>query len=209
MRALWIDEGAVVNWTTIAHYFPAFTAPRSRLYLSPRDPRTSFALLEEIRARGYDAGLYRATTWDAELDPAAWARLLSGNWSKLGGQDRFLPVQANIEKEHGLDWVEAFLIAWRKLRPGLETSWALEGFQGGWIERIRLQVLESRVRLAPETYGGRMDDPAQQWDVWGTVKDLVDHGFPANRIDPFLDGRRLDPTKRGWDGFVFTQARLP
>lgn len=67
---------------------------------------------------------------------------------------------------------------------------------------IRQEIISSRVTLTPQCYGGDMTE----WDSAGTFKDLVDYGFPYQRIDLFYDAQKL---RRGWHGYAFTQDRLP
>ena len=64
-------------------------------------------------------------------------------------------------------------------------------------------VLNCRVRLAPQLYNGQM---TEVWDSLAYSRDLTKAGFPDSIISPFYDAMKLPV---GWDGFAFTQGRLP
>lgn len=201
MKALWIDENTDPDYQRIRPWFPPFEVPRARLCFAHRDPRLTPGYLQAVRERGYDVDLYWASTWDADKSPEQWAALLNDRWKALGGAERLLSVQVDIEQHDPLR-VAAFLAAWRKLRPGLRTSWTLEGFQGGWVSAIREQVLAANILIVPQAYDGAMTP----FDTDGVVRDLTARGFPHDRIVPFHDAAQL---RRGWSGYVFTQRRLP
>jgi hypothetical protein len=200
VKRLWIDENTDPDYARIKPWLPPDPPPRNRLCFAHRDPRLSPAYLEAVRGHGYDVELYWASTWDADKSPEQWAAMLNGRWLELGGAERLLSVQVDIE-EHDPLRIAAFLAAWRKLRPGLQTSWTMEGFQGGWITAIREQVLAANILLVPQAYAGDMTP----YDTDGVVRDLTSRGFPHDRIRVFHDAREL---RRGWDGYVFTQRRL-
>lgn len=203
MHAIWIDEGADPDFPLLeARGFLPGRTPPHRLFFSAREPRLRQpTYLDAVRGRGYGCGLYWADTWDAGLAGAQAAELMNRRWLELGGGVKSLHVQFNVER-HDAGYVAELLHRWRQLRPTLPTSWAMEGFQGGWIATIRAQVVTSKVLLVPEAYTGSM----APFDTAGVVKDLTDFGIPYDQVTVFHDAREL---RRGWDGFAFTQARLP
>jgi hypothetical protein len=206
LRALWIDEGEPPD--------PARLAGRAfnRLYLSARE--ATKAAVAHVRELGYAAGLYWASTWDAGLTGAQAAELMNQRWLALDGKVSLLHVQFNVE-QHDPEYVVELFARWRALRPFASTSWALEGFQGGWVRAIAAQVVAANVLLVPEAYAGAMvklDPPPTlaaslpvTFDPDGVKRDLTDNGIPADRVTVFHDAAQL---RRGWDGFAFTQRRL-
>lgn len=197
LRALWIDEGSKPEWGRLV--------PFTHLFLSTRDATT--AALNEIRMRGFQAGIYRVTTWDEGVDDGKeWAKLLSDDVARcVGGDGRGLDVQLAVQadiEQHDSAFIVAFLKEWRARRPRRDTSWTMEGFQGGWMREIRQQINDSGVKLIPQAYDGAM----KPFDSLGVVRELVNYGFYEQLIYPFHDAAEL---RRGWDGFAFTQQRLP
>jgi hypothetical protein len=130
--------------------------------------------------------------------------MLNRRWLSLNGAERYLCVQANIE-EHDPARIAEFLQTWRSLRPFATTSLAIEGFQGGWLQQIRQQIIDSRVVVVPEAYGDLPGAPMSLYDTDGVVQDLLQVGIPASQVVPFHDAARLF---RGWRGFAFLQSRL-
>lgn len=202
MRAIWIDEGKTPDWPKLER------EQITDLYFSAR--YGTKAEVDDARARGYRVGIYRARSWDEGLAGKEWAKLLSDDVARfVGGDGRGIGVQLGVQMniEHKDEaWIKSCLLWWRLYRPLRETSWACEGFQGGWMTNIRTAFTVARVLLVPENYGGDMDKPTEQWDSDGTVQDLIDYGFPAKNVVPFHDAKYL---RRGWRGFAFTQQRLP
>jgi hypothetical protein len=201
LRAPWVDEitstqSADPDWKKLAPIVP------TRLYFSAR--AVTKAQLDEARKRCL-VGIYRVPEWDADLEPTEWAALLSDDVKRLGGNTAQLAVQANAET-HSEAWLVAFWNEWRRLRPTRATSWAFEGIQGGRLGiapgTFRAQILSWRIRLVPEAYLGDMTplDPA------GVKRELEAWGFPGSIISPFYDAAALPAV---WDGFAFTQERLP
>ncbi|MDQ5820008.1 MAG: hypothetical protein M3540_01015, partial [Actinomycetota bacterium] len=166
MRAIWIDEGSDPDYPRLTKH------GITDLYFSPRvDQGHPKDTVDAARAQGFTVGLYRALSWDDTLSGKDWAKLLSGDVARFVGGDGKgigvqLGVQANVET-HDMAWCAEFLRWWRLYRPLRETSWTMEGFQGGLLKDIRLQILASRVDLVPQCYGGAMEP----WDTAGTVKD--------------------------------------
>lgn len=196
MRGVWIDEGTPPAWEKLDSF--------SHVGFSYRDPETPDGIAATY-ARHKQPCIYVGHGW-LTGSPATVAKVISEAWIVLGGKTRNLPVQVDFE-QHDPEWLAEFFTAWRMRRPWLATSWALEGFQGGghwgsWLSPIRQTIIDARVLLVPCAYDGEMTP----FDPRGVVLDLVEAGFPADRIVPFHDAARL---YRGWDGWAFTARRLP
>lgn len=205
----WVDEKP-------AHNLPIYPLLRANgintVSMSARSDREGITAktFDEIRAQGFDACIHVGHSWDEAdgLTPEQSAERMNQQWLKFEGNKKRLLVMFNDEGKD-IDHIRRKIGRWRELRPGARTFLSPEGFQGGILWQIRDFLIARRIVLVPQTYGGNMDNPAEEWDSRGTVMDLVLHGFPPELVIPFYDGRDL---RRGWNlggAFVFTQQRLP
>lgn len=203
MRAVWVDEGSDPDWSRLG--------PFTHVSLSCRDSRTA-ANIAAVRAHGKQPVIHAGHGW-FQGSPAEVAATLDRLWLDYGGADKWLPIQVDFE-QHDPAWIAEFFRIWRlpSMRPGLTTSFTFEGFQGGdprwpsWLATIRQPLIDANVQLVPQAYGG---SPPVRYSARGVVEDLVQAGFPRERIVPFLLASDLP---RGWElggAWVFTQAGLP
>jgi hypothetical protein len=197
MKNVWVDAGNDPDFNKgdqneINGYFLALF-----------DSRTTKTQLENIKAKGYQVGVYMVTNWPEFVGktPAQIAKLVSDEYKRLNVKS--LRVQFDME-EKDPDKIASVLEEWRLLHPSVNTSWTMEAGQGGWMGQVFVaRVLACRVRLVPQCYNGAM---TQVWDTLTYSRDLTQRGFPDSLISPFYDAAHLPV---GWDGFAFTQGRLP
>ena len=200
MKALWIDAGNDPDWQKLAGHGIRI------VYLPVTDPVADVKRrMAEIRQRKLVVGLYSAWNWLPGNDGAAFAEWTHDHVSNLvpNATPSYPKVQLDNEV-HDPAQILAMLRRWRALRPKQDTSWTFEGMQGGWMSPAFVsEVTSLRVRLVPQLYNGAM---TQAWDSLTNARDLTKRGFPDALISPFYDAARLPV---GWDGFCFTQGRLP
>lgn len=226
MRFLWVDAGNDANWAKVDEH------TLTGVFYAGSDPPADVARrLMDTRARNRAGGVYSAWNWYegegiGREEGAAYAEktheVVSAIEAKLGFKSASFPkVQLNNE-DHRPQVILDMLRRWRQLRPKHDTSWTMEGGQGGWMDSAFVaEVLSHRVRLVPQGYRGRManialrdSDPAAFYrellqftaDPLADVDDLVERGFPRAIVSPMYEAAFLP---LGWDGFCFTQGRLP
>lgn len=200
MRAVWVDEGNGPNWDKIHRNNITW------VFVSLEDTRVT-QHLQEILDHGFKAGVYAAWNWYPNLSGAEFATRVHTRLKAVWPQatNGFPKVQLNDET-HDPARIVGMLRQWRKHRPGTDTSWTLEGMQGGWFTPELVQtVITSRVRVVPQAYYGSMA-PGQVYDSLATARDLTKRGIPDKMISPFYDGAQLPAF---WEGWAFTQGRLP
>jgi hypothetical protein len=217
VKWVWVDAGNDADWQKHLRHlidgeFYAGAGPND-------GPAVVASRLEASRLRGHVGGVYTAWAWepDTETDGAAYAEYTHEIVAKIEERlpvkgNRYPKVQLNNER-HEPDIILAMLRRWRELRPTKDTSWTMEGGQGGWMGSVVstttpassfvTEVLSYRVRLVPQLYNGAM---TQVWDSLAFARDLTKRGFPDAVISPFYDAAHLPV---GWDGFAFTMGRLP
>jgi len=206
MRALWVDSGNDPDWAKVkAHAI-------THLYFDLFDPRVRTEYLKSIgrtvssNGKAYGVGVYVVSNWPQVAgDGKSFAEKVSKQLSIVApGPDvaSFPKVQLDIEQHDPVFILDA-LERWRELRPKRDTSWTMEPMQGGWMTPAFVTgVLACKVRVVPQYYLGDMSPVAQ--DV--ALKDLLNAGFPASIVTGFYDAAALPAY---WDGFSFTQGRLP
>lgn len=203
MRAVWVDTNNDPDFVKAkAHGIDAF-------YFDMFDARVTPAYLRALVDQGYKVGVYMASNWwefkgktGAEI-----AKVVSDHLKKVFGKSlkpEFPRVQFDIE-EHDPDKILSCLQEFRRLHKYQAVSWTMEGFQGGWMDPAFVDaVVDCNVRVVPQAYTGDMRNMAADQ----VYKDLLLRGFPENLITLFYDARDLDELI-GWNGFAFTQGRLP
>lgn len=196
MRAVWIDEGATPDWPRLDRNGITW------IYVSVRDPRAR-AILDDTLSRGFKGGVYAAWSW-WDCSGPRFAEIVDEKLKAIYPLARatFPKVQLNDET-HDPARIVGMLQRWRDLRPSTDTSWTMEGMQGGWMGPEFVQsVLASKVRLVPQAYLGQMEP----LDTLAVARDLTARGFPDRIISPFYDAKNLPGE---WSGWAFTQGRLP
>ena len=209
MKALWGDAGNDLDWVKAdAHDMTA-------LYLPISDPPADVKRrLTEIRSHGYVAGVYMAWNWPmfAGMSGTSVAELMH---SLVATVSPSAPVKVQFDIEaHDPEFILETLTRWRAIRPKQDTSWTLESFQGGWMSpEFVAAIVALKVRVVPQFYSGVMgdvDDPkallAEQVAQDMALRDLTRRGFPEALVTGFYDAATL-PDR--WDGWAFTQGRLP
>ena len=206
MRAIWVNRGAEIgDFDRLRRY------GITHIYLDAA--ATDRAHVDQVRREGFKVGIYANPQWgDAGgfSDAKAHRLWLSRRVTALDGDEKQMDVQLNLEKlaalaagvnpnTYTIDW----FYWWRRIRPNRWTSWTMEGFQGGSLyPAMRDPALVGTI-LTPQAY----DDKMNEWDSWGTVKDLVDWGVDPKRIVPFYSAP--DVMRRGADGFFYMEHLLP
>lgn len=208
MRVCWLNLGEAPDYPKLFRYEVEI------LSFDIRDP-----ILGAIDGRHYldtvtermttKPRLYIVQSWFPELGPEAFARkadqlLKQVAWKGNPALEFDIEKGAPLTDSTYVDFVVRALQEWRRIRPTRETSYTLEGFQGGLFNGRYGSVLEiaSKVsHIVPQCYQGDMT-PHEA----GVVQNLVDYGFPAQKVLPFLDARI---TQSPWEGWLFNQSRLP
>jgi len=203
MKNLWVDAGNDPDFNKGNQY------NIDGYFLALFDSRTTKTQLETIKARQNVFGVYMVTPnesgtpWEMFFGktPAEVSKIVSDEYKRLNVKG--LRVQFDIEQKNP-NFIAETLEEWRKLQPAVNTSWTLEAGQGGWFSPTFVtRVLACRVRIVPQCYNGAM---TEVWDTLSYARDLTKRGIPDSLISPFYDAAHLPV---GWDGFAFTQGRLP
>ncbi len=195
MRAVWIDEGTDADRAKLRTH--GITAP----YFSVRDPRVTSDYLDAAATEGFRPGLYAAYNWYPWHDGVGFAEKCDAELRRIAWRGN-PPLCADIET-HDVAYILAFLKRWRELRPKRLTYWTLEGFQGGLFSPANVSAINAAsVGVVPQHYTGDMRPLAAD----RIAIDLIARGFHILRLWGFYDGAAL-PER--WEGFVFTQGRLP
>lgn len=193
MRYLWVDAGNDPNFDLgdqhgIDGYFmPLF------------GERTTRDTLRQIREGGHAAGVYVGHGWFPLLTAAQYATQVYAEYERVLVQG--LRLQVNLE-QHDPVYIIDVLERLRAKRSNLPLSWTLEGMQGGWAAQIATDVVAARVRVVPQAYTGSMERMAED----AVLRDLLRAGYPESSVSLFYDAAAL---ARGWQGYAFTQGRLP
>ena len=212
MRYVWIDAGNDARGDLRQLY------GIDGCFFDVREDRLNAAYLEGVKAKGYAVGVYvHVDGWEEtkNLSARAAAEWMAAAVEHVVGSKRtasFPKVQFDIER-HDPGFVLACLGRWRELMPKQDTSWTMEGGQGGWMGPVVkppakpssfVQGIKALgIRLVPQLYNG---DMTEVWDSLAYARDLTRRGFENARVSPFYDAAHLPV---GWAGFAFTQGRLP
>lgn len=200
MRSLWVDAGNDCDWARAhAHKMTA-------LYYPVNDPIADVKRrVAETKAHGYTPGVYMAWNWPefAGLSGVDMAEKMHSLVASVEAGGIAVKVQFNNEL-HDPTLIRGMLSRWRALRPTKDTSWTMEGHQGAWMtpEFVKA-IVAARIRLVPQLYNF---DMTQIWDSLAMARDLTKRGFPDSLVSPFYDAAHLP---HWWDGFAYTQGRLP
>ena len=199
MRYLWVDQGNNPWWEAIT------ANGIDGLFFDPRDERVKKGYLEEVQAKLKGAvGIYFGHGW-SELghEPEQYVKEASKYLGPLRKDNNFPKVQINIEYHEPEFIMEVFRL-WRVVYPWHATSWSLEPMQGGWMSSsFVVSLIKNKIRVSPQLFGsGDMVEYAAD----RVMRDLVKRGFPIDLISSTYDASKLH---LWWDGFAFTQGRLP
>lgn len=179
------------------------------------DGLLSKAYLKDIQARGFVAGLYQGHNWHPGESAVKAAQRASAAFKAMTTGSNAVPgvrVQLNWEQHDAQD-ILLGLREWRRLHPKVNTSWSMEGMQGGWMgpvvgpsvprSNFIAEIVDKiRVRWVPQTFTGDMR--RQESDI--VLRDLLRRGVPENVISMFYPAAALG---LHWDGFAFTEGLLP
>jgi hypothetical protein len=194
MRFLWVDAGNDPDFTKgTRHGINGYFMPMF-------DARTTRATLQAVKARGCVAGIYFGHGWYGALTPDQLVAKVTAEYKRVQVPD--LRVMFNLE-QHDPDYIAAVLEKWRAGHKYVGTAWSPEGMQGGWMSPSFVQrVVGARVRVVPQCFIGNME--RRESDM--VLRDLTKRGFPESSVSMFYDAAQLGA---GWDGYAFTQGRLP
>lgn len=173
----------------------------TRLYWEAEDPQLDGPLLAAVRAKGFQVGIMRDPHWHDD-SPAVLASKLSSDLVRLGTTNKQCAVIADIEV-HSPRYVLDFIHAWRVVRPTRETSWTLEGFQGGWFSPELVNAINADVNIMviPQAYTGNMTPQ----DLDQVRADTLVRGINCARYRAFYP--RL-PGNGYWDGIAYDLAQI-
>lgn len=201
MRFIWVDTG------DNPYYEKLQANGIDGVFFDPRDPRVTREYMLDIKSKGYKFGIYAGAGWgELGTTPTDYVAVVN-NWVKAlqqGVKDNAFPrVQFDLEMHDPAFILEVFRL-WRAVRPWQATSWTLEGFQGGLFspDFVRATVNDYHIRVCPQYFTGSM----KPWAQDRAFMDLVQRGFPPSLISGCYDAAILP---EWWDGYAFTQGRLP
>lgn len=195
MRFVWVDVGQNPDYAKgdrhgITGYFlPMFS--------------TSAQQLAAIKNRGKVAGLYYAWSWREveNLSPEETAAKVAAEYKRVYVPD--LRLQHNNER-HDAPGITRLLLESRRLLPNAGTSWTLEGHQAGWLDGPLINaIVATKTRVVPQLYNGAM---TVHYDSLAEVRKWIAYGVPQAQVSPFYDAANAPAF---WDGYAFTQGRLP
>ncbi len=199
MRYVWVDDGNSPDYALGGRH------GINGYYIALSDPDWYERILD-VRNHGLAAGVYAAWNWWGDFTGrgAAFAEEVNG---RVRARVKFpKPSWPKIQldnEEHDMNQILLMLRRHRELWPTQDTSWTLESFQGGLMSPEFVQeVLALRTRVVPQAYTGDMRRMSED----GTLRDLTRRGFPESQVSLFYDAAQLPIN---WDGFAFTQGRLP
>lgn len=196
MRFAWTVAGDDPDYAKVArHGLNGFFAP---LW----DSLTTTEYLLELRKHVPIVGVYYGHNWHPGKSPSQIAQMVHTEVRRLNVPK--LRVQFNWE-QHDPAGIAAGLETWRSLEPKRDTSWNLEGMQGGWATHAPFvdRVLKCRVRVVPQAFFGDME----RIEGDQVLRDLTrgGDGFPEAGISICYDGAQVGAL---WDGYAFTVGRL-
>lgn len=203
VRYVWVDTGNDPDFAkAVKHGIDGF-------YFDMFDPRVTEGYLKPLVADGYRVGVYMASNWGqfgyGFLSGKDIAEVVVKRVREIQGKSAapsFPKVQIDME-EHDPALISEVILELRRLLPKKDFSWTMEGFQGGWMDPAFVKtVVDSRFRVVPQAYYGDMTDTAEDM----VLRDLLKRGFPESSVSLFYDAASLPA---GWNGFAFTQGRLP
>lgn len=217
MRAVWIGDGAEPNAGRLQRYgirrayFPSHIADG---HVWRRNPELNADYLygpAPDRKAGWNAaiggvGIYFGSSWPVFTHPADLARELDAVLVQIGADRRRCAVHVNRE-QHDFDLV-AFLHEWRALRATRETSWVIEGMQGGRITPEQLRAIngDPNLTVLAEAFYDANGQTMLPYDPDRVRSDLIDYGIQRQRAVVMYDAAHLNDR---WDGCAFLQGRLP
>jgi hypothetical protein len=214
MRAVWIDAGNNPVSGLLKRYGITRCLWPSHVEVTHDDGSKTFEpnlaltydYLEGWR-KGFEVGVYGAASWFGH-EVVTLARELDATLSRLNQRTRQCTVHANIEHGDALGdlplAVVRFVTEWRALRPLRETTWVVDGLQGGLFATTLLMTLRYYdVSVMAEAFTGAMA-PLSPDDV---RSNLVNFGIPRDKALVMYDAATLKQFTF-WDGCAFTQGRL-
>jgi hypothetical protein len=217
VRAVWLDAGSDPNTTRLhAHgitraYWPSHVLVNGAWVRNSRLNADYLYGPAPERTAGWNAavggvGIYFGSSWPIFTSPLDLARELDALLVQIGADARRCAVHINRE-QHDFDFV-GFLHEWRALRPNRETSWVIEGMQGGRLTREQTNAINSDPNLTvlAEAFYDAEGQSMLPFDRDRVRCDLIDYGIQRQRAAVMYDAARLNDR---WDGCAFTQGRLP
>lgn len=217
MRAVWIDAGSDPDTTRLAHfnirraYFPSHVESGGAWVRNPRLTADYLYGPAPERRGGWNAavgsvGLYLGSSWPMFISPAGLAYELNLVLTAIGADGRHCAVHVNRE-QHDFDLV-TFLDVWRRVRPNRETSWVIEGMQGGRLTPAEVRAINADTNLTvlAESFYDDANGSMRPFDPDRVRCDLIDYGIQRQRAVVMYDAAHLNDR---WDGCAFTQGRLP
>jgi len=119
-------------------------------------------------------------------------------------------VMFNIETHNINDLIINIIALWRQKHPTGPIAWAMEGFQGGWMNQAMINKVnnDTNMVVVPENFDGNMNPLAPRNGVT-PKQELIKLGFASNRVKEFYDGKLVDQYKASWDGCILSEERLP
>jgi hypothetical protein len=217
MRACWIDDGREPDASRLlSHnikraYFPSHVYDGHVWRRNPELTPDYLYGAAPDRKGGWNAaiggvGIYFGSSWPVFTNPVDLAVELDKVLAQIGADNRRCAVHVNRE-QHDFDLI-GFLGIWRELRATRETSWVIEGMQGGRISAAQVRAINSDPNLTvfAEAFYDTDTETMLPLDPDRVRCDLIDYGIRRERAVVMYDAAHLQDR---WDGCAFTQNRLP
>lgn len=217
VRAVWIDQGSDPRGDLRSRfgirrvYFPSHVEVSGEWMRNPRLTADYLYGPAPLRRGGWEAaiggvGIYFGSSWPIFTTPRTLAGELDVMLELIGADGRRCAVHNNREA-HDFDLV-AFLDKWRELRPTRETSWVIEGMQGGRISAAQRRAIngDPNLTVLAEAFYDEAGRSMLPIDPDRVRCDLIDYGIQRQRAVVMYDAAHLQDR---WDGCAFTQGRLP
>jgi len=212
MKYLWVDKGNDPDYAKVQRH------GINGLFFDLTDARLNKTYLNGVRyaGPGYAVGVYVAHNWpDFHSDNGArHAELVHAKLEAIAPKtgNSFPKVQFDIESVRDPQFYIDCFRRWRELRPTRDTSWTFEPWQtrpSSWISPALVDtVTDLGIRVVPQYYMG--PSPSDPRDMRPVAPDMeykrTQAKFPKAAVSGFYDAALLGD---GWDGFAFTQGRLP
>lgn len=217
MRAVWLDAGDNPNmirlskWGIRRAYWPSHVEVSGQWVRNPvLNKRYLYGSAPDYkggwRAQVGSVGIYFGSSWPVFTDGVDLARELDACLVQFGADSFQCAVHVNRE-QHDFDLV-GFLREWRDLRPSRDTSWVIEGMQGGRLTPTQVVTINTDPNLTvfAESFYDADGQTMLPYDADRVRCDLIDFGVQRQRALVMYDGAHLSDR---WDGCAFTQGRLP
>jgi hypothetical protein len=154
----------------------------------------------------FEFGIYEHTDgWGLPATATAIVSRMDYYFKKCGNVKG---VMFNIELHNINQLIIDLITLWREKHSTGPIAWAMEGFQGGWMNKVMISKVndDPNMVVVPENFDGNMNPLAPRNGVT-PKQELINLGFASNRVVEFYDGAK--PLPANWNGCILSEERLP